>query len=107
MAERLSAFDALSVAAGGDIPALAHALRDRDKRVREIDTQLAPRETPNETELRAALEQRVREWRDVLRRNPRQGRMVLEASMGPLEIERPTNVLQWAVDLMNEPALVG
>ena len=92
----------VAIATGGDIPALAKALAERAKRMKDIDATLAPRETPNVAELRAALEQRVSEWREVLRKNPRQGRMILETLMGPLELERPMDPPDWAWEMMAE-----
>jgi site-specific DNA recombinase len=106
-----------AIAAGGDIPALAEALKDRDARLRRIDAQLVPREAPDRVALRAALEQRAAEWRETLRANPVQGRMVLETLMGPLEVSRPMpaqaaewiyrNDPEWCAEVKPEALLAG
>jgi site-specific DNA recombinase len=57
------------IAAGGNIPALAVALQERDKRLRTLDAALskpAPA-VPQRDALRAALRLRGADWREVLR----------------------------------------
>jgi hypothetical protein len=56
------------IAAGGDIPALAAALAERDKRLETVAEQLAkPVNVPDRDVLRAALELRTADWRNILR----------------------------------------
>lgn len=83
-----------AIAAGGDIPALATALGERDRRLKVFDAQLAkPVVLPDREVLKAALELRKGQWRDLLR-----GPHVAQARL----------VLQHLIDLpvyvMNEPA---
>ena len=68
------------IAAGGDIPALAKALSDRDKALKSIDAKLAkPVVLPDRDVLKAALEFRKGEWRDLLRGpHVAQGRLILQ-----------------------------
>ena len=75
------------IAEGGDIPALASALKERDRTLKLLDARLAIREAPDRERLRLALEQRVAEWRGILRANPRQARMVLQQLIGPITVE--------------------
>ena len=57
-----------AIALGGDIPALADALKDRDARLRKPRLQLAnPVELPEPELLQAALELRSANWRETLR----------------------------------------
>ena len=69
-----------AIASGGDIPALAGALQERDKRRKVIAAQLAkPVSLPDRDLLRAALELRCADWREVLRGpHVQQARMVLQ-----------------------------
>ena len=69
-----------AVAQGGDLPALVKALTDRDQRLKAIDKQLAkPIEIPDREVLKAALELRTGQWRDVLRsQHISQARLVLQ-----------------------------
>jgi site-specific DNA recombinase len=69
-----------AIAAGGDIPALAEALRARDSRLRQIAGLLAkPMARPDRDVLKAALELRSGQWREVLRsQHIAQARMVLQ-----------------------------
>ena len=67
-------------AAGGNIPALVKQLQDRDRELKTIDAKLAkPIVMPDRDVLKAALELRKGQWRDVLR-GPHiaQARMVLQ-----------------------------
>jgi len=57
-----------AIAVGGDIPALVAELQKRDARLAVLDKQLAqPVDTPGRDVLRAALELRAGQWRDILR----------------------------------------
>ena len=83
-----------AIATGGDIPALAKALADRDRALKLLDVNLAkPVMMPDRDVLKAALELRRGQWRDVLR--------------GP-HIQQARLVLQHLIDLPikvhNEPA---
>jgi hypothetical protein len=66
----VAAASPLSARTAGDIPALVAMLKDRDKKLKQLDARLAPRETPDRERLRLALEQRVDEWRGILRERP-------------------------------------
>lgn len=70
-----------AIATGGDIPALAAALSERDKRLRSLDARLArpvPEALDRET-LRAALMLRGAQWKDVLNgKHIAQARQVLQ-----------------------------
>jgi DNA invertase Pin-like site-specific DNA recombinase len=68
----------------GDIPEVAAELKTANLRLREVQRRLAPQEHHNREELRAALEQRVADWRRVLRTNPAQGRQVLRHLVGEI-----------------------
>lgn len=67
-------------AAGGDIPTIAKALSDRDKALKSLDAKLAkPVVLPDREVLKAALEFRKGEWRDLLRGpHVAQGRLILQ-----------------------------
>lgn len=65
---------------GGEIASLADALKTRDARVRALDGLLSKTVLmPDRDTLRAALEQRCADWRDILRgQHLDQARMVLQ-----------------------------
>jgi hypothetical protein len=69
-----------AIADGGDIPALAEALRARDGRLRQITLQLTkPMVRQDREVLKAALELRSGQWREVLRsQHIAQARLVLQ-----------------------------
>jgi site-specific DNA recombinase len=73
-----------AVKAGGDIPVLVDELKSTNATLREVRRRLAPQEHHSREELRAALEQRVADWRRVLRTNPAQGRQVLRHLVGEI-----------------------
>jgi hypothetical protein len=50
----------------------------------ELRRQLEPREHHDREQLRLALDQRVTEWKEILRSNPAQGRQVLHHVIGPI-----------------------
>lgn len=57
-----------AIASGGDIPALALALSERDTRLKSIDAKLAKPVVRQDREtLKAALELRTADWRTILR----------------------------------------
>jgi Recombinase zinc beta ribbon domain len=57
-----------AIAVGGDIPALADALKTRDSRLRKIRAELSQQVASADREtLKAALELRVVDWRKILR----------------------------------------
>jgi hypothetical protein len=76
-----------AIAAGGDIPELVAALKVASrrladsKRLLDVSTQETPRE-----ELRAALEQRVEDWREKLRAHPAQARQIVSKIIGPIHL---------------------
>lgn len=59
-------------------------LRRTNARLVDVRRRLEPREHQDREQLRAALEQRVEEWRSILRANPAQGRQVLHHVIGPI-----------------------
>jgi hypothetical protein len=69
-----------AIAAGGDIPALAKALAERDKALKALDAKLAkPVVLPDREALKAALELRKGDWRGLLRgRHVAQARLILQ-----------------------------
>jgi DNA invertase Pin-like site-specific DNA recombinase len=73
-----------AVKAGGDIPALVEELKRTNARLVDVRRRLEPREHQDREQLRRALDQRVTEWRQVLRDNPAQGRQVLHHVIGPI-----------------------
>jgi site-specific DNA recombinase len=73
-----------AVKVGGDIPALVTELRAANARLQDVRRRLAPQEHHQREELRAALEQRVSDWKQVLRSNPQQGRQVLKHLVGTI-----------------------
>jgi hypothetical protein len=64
---------------------LVSALEERKRRLTALDASLGT-DLPDRTRLRAALEQRVADWRDVLRPETPQGRQVLRQILGPIHI---------------------
>jgi recombinase/recombinase-like zinc beta ribbon protein len=95
-----------AIAAGGDIPALTSALKERDKQLRVLDARLVPHEPAERETLRAALEQRVSEWKTILRSNPRQARMVLQQLIGPITVEGEPKPA-WMAQLKSGGLLAG
>ena len=68
------------IAAGGEIPALATALQERDRRLKVVTAELAkPTTAPDRETLKAALELRTADWREILRGpHVAQARLVLQ-----------------------------
>ena len=95
------------IAEGGDIPALVALLKARDKRLKKLDQQLAPHEHPDREVLRLALEQRVEDWRAILRSNPRQARMVLHQLIGPIRMHNEGDRPSWIAPLRPAGLLAG
>lgn len=107
-----------AIAAGGEIGALVDALRERDRRLKSIDVRLTAREAPDREALRRALEQRIDEWRTVLRAHPTQARMVLQHVVGPIHLfpsgedvvftpARALDVIPWAASSNPAGLLTG
>ena len=69
---------------GGSIPQLVDEMKSINLRLRDVRCRLEPREQQDRERLRAALEQRVDEWREILRPNPAQGRQLLKHVIGPI-----------------------
>jgi hypothetical protein len=67
---------------GGNIPALVESLTGTQAQLTLIRRQLEPREAADRSQLREALDQRVAEWKEILRANPGQGRQVLHHLLG-------------------------
>ena len=99
--ERQMANLTAAVKAGGDIPSLVAELKMTNARLVDIRRRLEPQEQHDREELRAALEQRVEEWRPILRKNAAQARQILGQVLGPITI-----TVEMAAVLM-EPALKG
>jgi site-specific DNA recombinase len=81
-------------AATGDVQALAEALKDRDRRLKAVDAKVAkPVVVPERDVLKAALELRSGQWRDVLRspQHVAQARLVLQ------------HLIELPIRLFNEP----
>lgn len=74
-----------AITAGGQIEELVSALKERKRRLTALDLSLRS-ETPDRERLRAAWEQRITDWRDVLRQQTRQGRQVLRQVVGPIQV---------------------
>ncbi len=89
-----------AIATGGDIPALAAALQERDRRLKALDAKLAkPVVVPDREVLRAALHLRGTQWRDVLRgQHIQQARLVLQHL-----IDLPIKVLNQPVPTFIKP----
>ena len=66
----------------------------------------APRETLDRELLRLALEQRVAEWRIVLRSNPRQGRVILQQPVAEIRLHS-TDRPRWLATPRPSGLLVG
>lgn len=78
---------ALALGKGGAPEALTQALRERELELSRVEVRLrAPRQAPNIERLREALTQRVIEWRQVLRAEPKVARLLLRRLIGPLEL---------------------
>ena len=93
---------------GGEIPQLVVMLKDRDKRLKNLDARLATRETPDRERLLTALEHRAQDWRRVLREeHPRLSRIVLMQLMGPLEVHHSEQVPHWVAEPRPQGLLVG
>jgi len=71
---------------GGNIPALVESLTGTQVRLTLIRRQLEPREAADRSQLREALDQRVAEWKQILRANPGQGRQVLHHLLGIIQL---------------------
>lgn len=74
-----------AITAGGQIEELVAALKERKRRLTTLDFSLRA-ETPDRERLRPALEQRIADWRDVLRQEARQGRQVLRQVVRPIQV---------------------
>jgi hypothetical protein len=90
-----------AVKAGGDIPSLVTALKITNAQLVHVRRRLEPQEQNDRGQLRLALEQRVEEWRIILRANPAQARQVLHHLVGAFMIT--PNVAA----VLAEPALEG
>ena len=100
-----------AIAAGGDIPALVQALQARERKRKALDAQLAkPSVLPERDVLRAALQLRERQWRDVLRGpHIQQARRVLQRLIDlPIQIRRDLNKPpKWVTQARPGGLLVG
>jgi hypothetical protein len=97
------------IAQGGDIPALAVALSERDKRLKVVNAQLArPVHLPDREVLKAALELRTANWRDVLRGpHVAQARVVLQHLLDlPIRVHNEP-MPKWMAAARPEGLLVG
>ncbi len=75
-----------SIASGVPADTVAPAIKEREADIAKLDVQLRRprREPPNIERLRAALEQRAAEWKDLLRAEPHIARLLLRKIVGPL-----------------------
>jgi len=82
-----------AVAQGGELSSLVKALAERDARLKQLDKQLAkPVDIPDREVLKAALELRSGQWRDVLRsQHMQQARLVLQ------------HLIDLPIRILNEP----
>ncbi len=82
-----------SIAAGVPADTVAPAIKDRQRQIAKLETQLRqPRPVqPKIDELRAALEQRAAEWRQTLRAEPKVARLLLRRLIGPLTLTDPSD----------------
>jgi hypothetical protein len=82
-----------AIAAGGELASLVKALTERDQRLKQLDKQIAkPAEMPDREVLKAALELRTGQWRNVLRsRHVAQARLVLQ------------HLIDLPIKVLNEP----
>ena len=89
-----------SIAKGVANDTVAPAIRERETQLARVELALrTPRpETPDLDALRAALEQRSKEWKKTLRAEPKVARMLLRRLTGPIEMwdesERP-DFVRW------------
>ena len=89
-----------SIAAGVPPETVAPSIQERQSAIRRVDARLrVPTVTSLDRErLKAALEQRAKEWKRELRAAPQIGRLVLRRLVGPLvlhdESERP-DFVKW------------
>ena len=73
-----------AIKTGGDIPVIVDELKRTNGGSVGARLRLEPREQHDCEQLRAALEQRVDEWRQILRAHPAQARQVLHHVIGPI-----------------------
>ena len=92
---------------GNEIPALVAMLKERDKRLKVLDSRLAPRDTPDRQALETALLQRVADWRGILRSNPKQGRVVLQQLVGEISLHSTADRPHWLATPRPAGLLVG
>jgi hypothetical protein len=89
-----------SIAAGVPADTVAPLIRTKEEAIRKLDARLRKPRLPKlgQAKLRAALEQRAREWKAELRAEPQIARMVLRRLVGPItlwdESERP-DFVKW------------
>ena len=74
------------VAAGTPARAIAPTIAEREAGIRDVDARLRCPRLPklSTAKLRAALEQRAKEWKAQLRAEPQIARMVLRRLVGPI-----------------------
>jgi site-specific DNA recombinase len=75
---------------GGDLHSLVDELKATNVRLVSLRRRLDPHEQIDREQLRAALEQRVDDWKQVLRAHPAQARQVIAHLLGYIEI-RPSD----------------
>jgi hypothetical protein len=84
---------ALAEAGAGDVPELASRLKARKADRETINRQLSGlSESTNRESLKAALEQRIADWRSKLRsEHPEEARYVVRQLIGPLKLWKGSN----------------
>ena len=96
-----------SIAAGVPAATVVPAIRERETEITRLNVVLRRprREPPNMERLRAALQQRAKQWKRELRGEPTIARIVLRRLVGPLtlwdESERP-DFIQWKAEPKTE-----
>lgn len=73
---------------GGNLKRLVDEMEAVQQRLLMVQRYLEPKEAANRAEVRAALEQRVDDWKTILRQHPIQARQILHHLLdGPIQIQ--------------------
>lgn len=85
------------IAEGAPEESAVPAIREREAEVARLEARArAPRtEAPDAKRLRAALQQRTKDWREVLRSQPQLARTLLRRLLGPITLWRPEGAKDW------------
>lgn len=98
-----------AIALGGDIPALAEALKTRDKELRKLRAELdKPQISTDRETLKAALELRTADWRNILRsQHIDQARQVLKHLIDPPIVVHNEPKPKWIAAAKPEGLTIG